>query len=203
MVGMLLGSVAPPAYACTCGSPPLEEQVARAELIFVGEVSAVQFDPPLSDPPLSEYTTHQAFVILEVERYVKGSGGSYIRMRDPGYVVDEVLNGKPTRFQSLGCSPFDIEPTGKRFLVFTRSVQQPILADYCSGSMELRDYRPEAAAYLASVERILAPDAMPPGGGPPSSGDDAALLAAVGALGSLVFLAGAAFVSRRGEPHSG
>jgi hypothetical protein len=198
MVAMLWGSVAPPAYACTCVTPPLEEQVTRAELIFVGRVATVEYDPPLNDPPRNAYDIHNAFVILQVERYIKGSGGSYVRMRDPGYVVDAVLNGKPTRFQSLGCSVFEIEPTGKRFLVFTRSVQQPILADYCSGSMELRDYRPEAGAYLASVERILAPDAVPSGGGPPSSSDDVALPAAAGALGSLVFLAGAAFLWRRG-----
>ena len=126
-------------------------------------------------------------------------------MRDPAYVVDGVFDGKPIRFSSVGCSLFGTyEPTAKRFLVFTRGVQQPINADFCAGSMELRDFgRPEAAAYLASVERILAPDILPPGGGAPSRSDDGALAPALAAIGSLALLAGAAFVWRLREPHSG
>jgi hypothetical protein len=169
------------AQSCGCGYY-LDREVDAAQVIVVGRVVEYMGE---GEPAGSQSTSVSATVT--VERYMKGSGPAEVRVNG---------SGGP-------CALFGELAIGQRFLFLFREPAEPFEARSCSGSGRLTTEYEDAS--IAQIEALLTADALPSGGGPPEPGHGTVSLvpSALVVLGPLVFLAGAAFVWRRGERHNG
>jgi len=176
MVGMLVTSVTP-AQACSCFGPAAIDEV---DLLAVGVVVSIADDDEIREAGFEGVDDTDA--VLSVERYLKGRGPSRI-------LVDDPLPGG-------GCGIFDDDSIGQRYLVYLLLKDSEYRTDICLGTIGLDDQYdgPFGQERLADLESTLGagvppvPDAIFP-----------YLPAAIAAtLGPLAFLAGAAFVWRRG-----
>jgi hypothetical protein len=167
------------AQSCGCGYY-LDREVDAAQVIVVGR--SVEYIGE-GEPGGGQSTSVP--VAVTVERYIKGSGPAEVR-----------VNGS-----SGPCGIFGELTIGQRFLFLFREPAEPFEARSCSGSGRLAPEFEDSS--IAQIEALLAAGALPSGGGPPKPGHGMAYLvpSALVVLGPLVFLAGAAFVWRRGEPH--
>jgi hypothetical protein len=128
---------APVAYACSCVSRSAAEYLDRADVVVVGKV-ARDFKPP---SPRLPYTSSD--LVLNVERYLKGSGTSLVFIDDEG--------GNCGFFWG----PFDDE----EFLVFLRGEGEPYETSLCSGSSYLGEERGDTL--LSQVWSITGPGVSP------------------------------------------
>jgi hypothetical protein len=199
IVGLLWGDVTP-AAACSCAGLTPEEYVAKANFVLIGGLAEVRYDPPLTVTYSEDRLT---LVDLRVERYLKGFGPESVTIADPAYTVVEVRDGMPWSV-AVSCSVFGDRAVGQKYLLFLETTDPPINVSFCGGSTGLGNPNNSAAAgYLAAVERILGAGSLPSGGGrlgPPENTIRWPVIVGVtiAAFGPLAFLAGAAFVWRRG-----
>jgi hypothetical protein len=201
--GLLWGDVTP-AAACTCAGLTPQEYAANSNVVLVGTLVGVRYDPALT----TTYSENRLTLIdVRVDRYLKGFGPDSLTISDPGHTVIEARDGMPWSVV-VSCSVFDDRAVGSRYLLFLDGTDPPTSADFCGGSTELDNPGPPAAEYLAMVERILGANALPSSGGSlvkssQGFGTSTVLVGALASVGALAFLVGAAFVWRRGEPHNG
>ena len=207
LAGMLWGSARPVAYACPCGSS-LESQVGRVDLVVIASVTIV---PPLRVP--SEGFVEVEFE-LTVERYLKGTGPDRIVLSEPHQITGYDSLGRLTEGPTAaGCWTFGLVSERRRMLLLLQEDASKYQTGGCLRNMELHAvegaesgdgmfYTRALAEYdtvlglpQGTLER-LANSPMPEDSTEP---DFPALpAAALAVLGPLAFLAGAAFVWRRG-----
>ena len=200
VVGVLWGSVTP-AYACGCVTKPLETSVAEASTIVTGVVSEVAIVPPL-DQAAPDTVEHQLFVTFAVEKYLKGGGPASLRMLEPGLSYSFTPEG--TLQGTLACPMFSESSKGQSWTLFFREGSDVSLRpDGCGASF--LNSSATAGATLQQVSSITGPGALPSGGGPlsPTGRFPLGPAAAPTITVVSVFLAGAAFLWRRGESHNG
>lgn len=125
---------ATPAYACSCMSSTLEEQVAQADLIVVGTTVHVR------DDAISSISQTATFVVAG---YVKGSGPPILEHQ--------------TGVQSEACQY--LTEIGGRYLLLLRSRDDgPYLTSTCSGNLDVTSEDGEtASAYIDEIGLILHP----------------------------------------------
>jgi len=176
VVGMVWMSVRP-AHACTCFGPA---PIDAVDLLAVGRVVALAADDEIQEPGFEGVDDTDA--VLSVERYLKGIGPE--RM-----LVDDPLPGG-------GCGIFDNDSIGQRYVLYLLIEDSGYHTNGCLGTIGLDDQydAPIGQERLADLESTLG------AGVPPVSDVTFPYLPAVFAatLGPLAFLAGAAFVWRRG-----
>jgi hypothetical protein len=170
-------------------------------------------------------------VFIQIEAFLKGWADEVVIQQDEVAVWRDDSGQVRTEFQALGnCRYFGGVPVGQRHLLFLNQGDSDLFGtSICSGSHELHptsDPEPYAGyngfyiKYLADMDSVFGfppgtllaaanssgPVSLPDGGGPPADDAlsllDAAGLAALAVVGPLAFLAAAAFLWRRGEPHS-
>lgn len=180
VVGMLWGS-ATPAQACSCFGPAAIDEV---DLLAVGVVVSIADDDEIREAGFEGVDDTDA--VLSVERYLKGRGPNRILVNDP-------LPGG-------GCGIFDENSLGQRYLLYLLLEDSEYRTNICLGTIGLDDQYdgPFGQERLSDLESTLGV------GVSPVSDTTFPYLPAVFAatLGPLAFLAGAAFVWRRGEPHN-
>ena len=168
-VAMLARSVTPVA-ACSCAQTPPEEHVATAGTILIGTVTEVKFDPPLSDP--GPYEARRTIMVVAVERYLKGNGGTPVEVVERGIVVISSQDGKPWSAQNSSCALLHLDSVGQRWILFLPESSSPYTSSgLCSGSWRMD--HPGAEEWVATVEQILiGPEELPETGGEPSGGGE-------------------------------
>jgi hypothetical protein len=189
LMAALLARSAAPVAACVCAPIPLEEHVATAGTILVGTVTAITFDPALSDPDPDQ--SRRTIMNVAVERYLKGAGGPTVEVVEPSIIVITV-EGQPTTVGKGSCSTFQLNSTGRRYLLFLPGTSSPFPSSgTCSGSGPVDVPGGEEA--IQNVEDILAgPQALPDTGGAPAPEEPP--IAASSVAGLTVFLLGTAFL---------
>lgn len=189
VVGILWTNVTP-AWACSCGSGPrLAELVPyvfeRGDLVILGSVAA-------SDSERMQ---------IDVETVYDGAPVSRITLNQP---ADPGYTGNLSEVESLGelCSYTLLGEPGERYLLVLQAEEDgSYTAEGCSSwSMRLIEKDEGLLPYFQAVIEEAGKGALPPTS---EEADDTSfpwLPVAIGAtLGPLAFLAGAAFVWRRGE----
>jgi hypothetical protein len=188
IAGLLLPAGVRPAYACTCYPPSsLEEHINKADVIAIGTVSRL-FDNPLTvpDPKQEGEVAMIADVdaVVEVERYLKGTG-------PPQIVVDDPPSGGT-------CGFLDQESLGLRYLLFLGGATSPFKAHLCSGFAVLDTTvvgEESVRQILQDTQAITGPGTLPSSGGPPpetaSSSPDIPV-PALAALGLILLTGGGA-----------
>jgi hypothetical protein len=153
-----------------------------------------------------EWPPYQVRVELTVDHVYKGNAALKIDLMvessvlvhsRPGGAFLEWVGGAAT------CTPFFEDPTGQYGVIGFKIDEG---GEYRPGYQDLLFIGDEAGgeSYDRAQERLsrLGPARLPEGGGSDTRGKSA-LNPTMAAIGSLVFLAGAAFLWRRGEPHNG
>ncbi len=224
VVGMLWGSVT---LAQACSAGPDYDPIAESELIVGGHITGWQlvenvrrWDPRSSEPePTGDpnYWGPASFdpirLAMSVDRVYKGTSAAEIEPFSAN-TMSILAEGGANKYQWVGasgaCGAFDSDPTGGYFILGLASDQfgrlhPSILRTFYIGP------QPPGGPGDTTVARLeglgLFGWSLPGGGGPPEAvGGGAAERAAaiaLAVLGPLVFLAGVAFLRRRGEPHNG
>ena len=204
-----------PAYACTCGVPPLAEQVQATDVIVLGRAEERQIIGPLPTPvgqgtPINPSTHVEVETLIAVEEYVKGSGASSLPVRSVTFVfVDK--SGTPHVSEGLSPSCGYAPALGERYLFFVHQRDDGLFAvDGCGGSLlvgpdyseaEIQDLIAQIRALLQEPTATSPPPptatfALPPSG--TGQGDSAdAPWALIGAAAGGALLATAALSSLR------
>jgi hypothetical protein len=187
LVAGLLFVSSSPAAACTCAGLPPEEYADKANVVLVGTLTAVRFEPPLT---VTHSESRKTLIDLRVERYLKGAGPATLTFLDPGYAVIEVRDGQPWS-GGVGCSAFGDRAVSRRFLLLLETTDPESVVNFCGGSTALDGPGTEFAAnHLASIEHALQVDSLPSGGGVQASARADVWAAYATVLGSLAFLVG-------------
>ncbi len=197
-----LGAAGPKsAFACSVG--PDFDAVESADIIVAGRVTGwelithfTRWDPKSAEPPVDDrnyYGPYQPIrLYLEVERVYKGPRVTSIGIIDAASL--EIYDGVQQWVGSSGtCGAFDSDPSGQYVILglghdrFGRYRPSLPLAFFVGAE-------PAGDRYERALKRVNA-----------EAGDDFPWLpaAVVAVLGPLAFLAGAAFLWRRGESHNG
>jgi len=193
LVALLSPVALRPAYACSCAIDSLENQVERTQTILLGTVTDAPIIPPL-DPDNPDDLEHVTYVVVRIDRYLKGSGPSELKLATSNSYsfTDEgqLLTGMST------CSMLGPDSKAHSYvLFFPDGLAAGSEPGICSGSRSLDE------GYLQEVlGAIDSPGVLPPTGGPPSGGDGggAWLPIAVGsALATAAAFAASAFILRR------
>jgi hypothetical protein len=202
MVGMLWGT-ANPARACSVGED--FSAVDASDVIVAGRITAWElvenvrrWDPKTGDEPIDDPNFYgpgpynPIRLQLDVEHVYKGPRMATVSMVDANSL--EIYNGVERWVGSSGaCGAFDADPSGQ-FVIL--GLNRDHFERYRTGLPLVFFVGPEPAGehYERATDGLN--NAM--------ADDFPWLPAAVAAtLGPLAFLAGAAFVWRRGEPHGG
>ena len=189
IAGLLLPSGVRPAYACSCAPLPPQAHVDNADVIVIGTVSEVidtteQFPAPEEK---SDGAIPDVDAVIEVERYLTGSGPAEIEVDDP---------------PSGGtCGFLEQTSLGQRYLLFLTGEASPFKTHLCSGSTLLLD-EPLNQEFLEAVLAITGPGTFPTTGSPSSAGGSGStvpwLTIIIGSsLGAGALAAASAFLLRR------
>lgn len=174
-----------PAHACSCLVAPLEDRVQFADIVVVGEVASLTTETIVvgQSPPFDTISG----AIVEVKRYLKGSGSSPIS-------VDESASALTT------CNWFGRDSVNQRHLLFLFAQDGRLLTHLCSGNVILTGDADAANAALAEVEAILTgqPAVLPPTGGATVGAVGSDLVLVLLALGVALQVVGAFAITRRG-----
>jgi len=161
IAGLLLPSGVRPAYACSCAPLPPKAHVDNADVIVIGTVSEVidtteQFPAPEEK---SDGAIPDVDAVIEVERYLKGSGPAEIEVDDP---------------PSGGtCGFFEQASLGQRYVLFLTGETSLLQTHLCSGSTPLVD-TPHVQQFLQDVQAITGTGTFPPNGSTPPTEQPAA-----------------------------
>ena len=189
IAGLILPIGVRPAYACSCAPLSADQHVANADHIAIGTVvrlihTTEQFPAPEEKP---DGTIPDVDAVVEVERYLKGSGPAEIEVDDP---------------PSGGtCGFFDQSSLEQRYLLLLTGETSPFKTHLCSGSTPLIENQ-FIQQFLQDVQAITGPGTLPtPGSAPPGeqSGDGLPWLPIIlaSALGTAGLAATSAFLLRR------
>jgi hypothetical protein len=208
----------------------LEEKIAAADVVVVGVLQDVVYEGPIEE--VASRVDYQqaagellsAHVLVKVERYLKGTGAEVLRFDHPFPVFtfkDRQGNLKMWIGSNGDCTIWPTEfgePIGYRWLLAAKATSPgSYFTAACSGNVLL--HPTDRKKWLGEYDTPLglAPGTVqeiafgpPPWGAPiaPTNVSDRdhfpyVPAAALAVLGPLAFLAGAAFLWRRGEPHNG
>ena len=192
MVGALWGD-ATPARACICAGFSAAEYLDAADVVLVGRATSMRpFDFELEARLRREGDT--TYVVnefggeatVQVERYLKGRGPSAISFAD-----------------DLACGPSIYrEFMTHRHVIFLRFIEGPVTSPcFGSGSLEIPG-DPAGTQLLTDISTVTGPGMLPddslPDVLPPDGTRFPWAAAGLAVLGPLAFLAGSAFVWRRG-----
>ena len=212
----------PSSHALACSAGPDYDPVAASEVIVAGRflgwevIENVRYwderaEPaPVDDP---NFYGFNAFVPIRVrmvvDRVYKGTVQPEVEM----VAGNTLLDGDVTSavdYQWVGsigaCGAFDADPTGRYGVMglakdkFGR-YHPSLLSVFYFGDEPPTDF---TRARMNKLTPLL-PGSLPVNGGPPSVTEGVPSVSTIGALmiGPLAFLAGAAFLLRRGESHNG
>src|SRR3990172_824704 len=164
LVALLSPVALRPAYACSCAIDSLENQVERTQTILLGTATDPPIIPPL-DPDNPDELRHVTYVVIRVDRYLKGSGPSELTLAALGSYSFSAEGQLLTEINT--CSLLGPESKARSYILFfpdgLAGGSEPGI---CSGSRSLdEDYLQEV---LGAIE---SPGVLPPTGGPPSGGD--------------------------------
>lgn len=215
IMGMLWGS-ATPAEACSAG--PDYDPIADSEVIVAGRFTGWQlienarrWDPKTDDEPIDDPNYYGPYepirVHMEVERIYKGTAANTLEVMDGASL--HVYDHEPRYVwagSSGACGVFDEDPTDQYAILGLNKDAFGRYRPNLTRVFYLGD-NPPSQFDSPRLSRLapLMPGSLPISGEPSSTRADFPYLpAAIAAtLGPLAFLAGAAFVWRRGEPHTG
>jgi len=223
VVGMLWGSVTP-ARACSPG--PDFDPVAESELIVGGRITGWKlvenvrrWDPKSSQPePTADpnYWGPASFdpirLAMSVDRVYKGTSAAEIELFSANTMSISPEGGvnKYVWGSGASCGAFDNDPTGGYFILglvadqFGRLHPSLLLTFYIGPQPPVGP----GDTVVARLEGLgLSAWSLPDGGGPPEpvggGAAERAAAVALAVLGPLAFLAGAAFLWRRGSQRMG
>jgi hypothetical protein len=188
LTAAVLARSAAPVAACTCAPPELPDEVLSADWIVVGEITDVlNLKSGSGSAPNPDINA-----IVDVERYLKGSGPELLEVDDSG--------------SSGPCSFFDEGDRNQRYVLFLANAGSHATVRGCSYSAPLTGpgVSVNSQEQLQTIESLAGQ--LPRTGGPPKSvaGNDPPVLPITAAAIAvpLAFLLAAAFAwpRRRGAP---
>lgn len=136
LVTALFLAVAAPrdAYALSCAPTTPELLVARADFVFTGTVHSVP----------TSWSREHPLAIMDVERYLKGSGPSRV-------TVDWLEAG--------WWGSWNKDNVGDSYLVFAKREGSAYVANLCNGTRPLAQN--DQDGYLASIQSVTVPGLSP------------------------------------------
>ena len=132
-----------PSYACSCAAPVPAQSESNADLIVVGTVVSVDMPPIGAWGRWSSFDP--AFVSLDVDRYIKGTGG-----------VDLIFS---TPRSGASCGALEVLDVGKRYLLFLRGDGISYTTGLCSGNAALDNSA--GVNFLREIEAIVGTGTAP------------------------------------------
>jgi len=179
-----------PSHACSCRGPASAEEATEFlrshELAVIGAIVE-----PTSD-----------LVEINVEAVYSGKLVDRVTLNQPASYIGTWRSNYMSRVDSIdpSCGYTVLGDQGERYFLSlsTSPVREGTYEASGCASFAIRDVGADTPGWKYYLE------ALPRGGGPPLARDSEPLVVlALGVLGPLAFLAGAAFVWRRGESHNG